>query len=193
MSGNFANILAGISGSGAGNALGRFAPLGTTMPASASAGLDVAFEDPGWCSADDGLTSPISVTSTDVNGFGSSGPLRVIKSQQKRTWSVVFLEHNPITMAIYNELPLDAIVPDGSGAYDYTEGPIRNQQYAAVWDFVDGSNLWRAACPIVQVTDKQQFQVKAGGAVMLGVTFTAYPGSDGVSVHYMGLIPSLAA
>ena len=67
------------------------------------------------------------------------------------------------------------------------------QRYAGVFDFVDGANLWRAACPIVQVTDKQQIEIKGSAAVVWGVTFTAYPGSDGVAVHYMLKIPSLAS
>lgn len=193
MAGNLANILAGVAGGGdSGNALSLFAPPGTTLPVSAAATPDAAFLDPGWVSADDGLTAPISVNSSDVNGFGASGPLRTIKSQQKRQFSIVWVETNPVVLAIYQELPLDAIVPDVAGAFDYVEGPIRNEHYAAIFDVVDGVNLWRAVCPDLQVTDKQSLTIKAASAILYGVTFTAYPGSDGTAVHYMHKMPGLA-
>jgi hypothetical protein len=162
------------------------------MPTSAIATPDVAFLDPGWCS-EDGLAKAISVSSTDINGFGSSQPLRTLKTQQKTTFDLAFLESNPIVLAVYNELALDALVPDVDGAFDFTEGPIRNQRYATLFDIVDGDNLIRAVCPNVQVTDKQSLAFKNSASIAYGVTMTAYPGSDGTAIHWYYQLGALAA
>lgn len=193
MAGNLDLIIAGIAGGAPGNAFARFAAVGTPLPAVATDPLDVAFLDPGLINADDGISKGNAVTSNQVNALGVPAPVRTIKSGQTATFSMGFLESGPIPLAIFHELPLDAIVPDDDGAYDFVEGPVRDQKYAMVIDVVDGVKLMRGVCPEVQVTDKQSFTIKSTGAVIYAVTVTAYPGSDLTAVHWMYLQPSLAA
>lgn len=185
-------ILAGVAGGGtSGTALMRVAPLGTAMPTSAAASLDNAFLDPGWIT-EDGLKKAVSVESTKINAFGSSGPVRILKTSVETTFEIAFLESNPVSLAIYNELALDTLTPDASGRFDFTEGSPRTQKYAAVFDLVDGANAIRAVVPNFEVTDKKEFEIKAGAAVQYGVTLTAYPGGDGVAIHWYYVLDALA-
>lgn len=191
--GNRALILAGVKAGGAiGSALANFAPPGTALPTSPSAVLDAAFEDAGWIT-EDGLKKAVNESSTAITAYGTTSPVRTLITQSATTFVINMLESNPTTIAVYNRLPLDAIVPDVSGAFDYTEGEANQQQYSAVFDLVDGPNRMRMVVPICEVTDRTEIDIKSASAVTYGVTLTAYPGSDGVAIHTYYLIPALAS
>ena len=192
MSGNASNILAGINGSGtAGNSLAYFGVVGSTAPSDASTAPAVAFKDAGWCS-EDGLSGKYAEESKDIPAFGTFSPVRTITTGSKQTFDVTFLESNPVSLAVYHRKALTDLVPTtGTGALDFTTGPASTVQYAAIFDLVDGSNRLRAFCPTVQVTDRGDFTAKSGEVISYPVTLTAFPGTDGVSVHWFYLVPSL--
>lgn len=192
MAGNLDLILAGVAGGGSGNALSWFAPTGTVMPTAADDDFDPDFIDAGWVS-EDGLSKTVSVSSTDINGFGSGQPLRTLKTQKKTQFDIAYLETNPTVLEVYYELPLSTIVPDGLGRIDFIEGPLRNQRYAAIFQVKDGPNTMLACCPEVQVTDQQSLAIKNGAGIAYGVSLTAYPGSDGTAVHWFMLLDALAS
>lgn len=188
-------ILAGMNGGGtAGTALAMFAEPGTPMPTAArgtGSTLDAGFLDPGWIT-EDGLTRSVDVDTTDVNAYGSAVPVRIIKTSRTVTFNIGFLESNPVSLAIYHELPLAALSPDANGAFDFTEGKARSQLYAAVFDIVDGPNHIRAVCPQLEVTGQEDFSAAPGTPITYGVTFTAYPGSDGTAIHWYYVLDALA-
>lgn len=188
-------ILAGVGASGAGGTgLSWFAPHGTTTPTTAIAALDGAFRDGGLIT-EDGLTRGVEEQSTDINAYGLFVPARTLVTSSKVTFQLAFLESNPVALSVYHRLPLtggDALVPDGDGAFDFTEGSARTIKYTAVFDLVDGDNHVRAVCPTLEVTDRAEFAVQAGGAVAYGVTLTAFPASDGVAVHWYYLLAALS-
>lgn len=186
-------ILAGISGGGAaGTTLANFAPVGTTLPTATGTALDLAFKDAGWCT-EDGLKRAVEEESTDVRAYGTTQPVRTLKTSKKVTFELGFLESNAISLAIYHQLALTAITPDVSGAFDFTEGPSRTQLYAAVFDIVDGANAIRAVVPTLECTAQKEFESKAGVPIPYGVTLTAYPGADGTAIHWYYLLDALAA
>lgn len=186
------NILAGINGGGtAGNALAHFGAIGTAAPTATDSALNAAFKDAGWCS-ENGLAGKFSVSSTDIPAFGTFQPVRTIITQAKQTFDIEFLESNPISLAVYHQLALSALVPDMDGAFDFTTGAASTQKYAAVFDLVDGVNAVRAYAPSVQVTDKGDFTVKAGAVVSYPVTLTAFPDDTGASVYWFYLVDALA-
>lgn len=192
MSGNADNILAGIEAGGtAGNSLAWFAVTGSTAPTTATAAPAAAFKDAGWCSQD-GLTAAASEASTDIPAYGTFAPVRTITTSSKRTFAVTFLESNPISLAVYHRKSLTAISPDTSGAFDFTEGEASTQRYSAVFDMVDGANHIRAYCPSVGVTDRGDLVIRGGQVVSYPVTLTAFPGSDGVAVHWFYVVNALA-
>jgi hypothetical protein len=196
-------ILAGMNGGGAaGTALANFGPLGTPMPSSIVPGtaalpnpaydLDPDFLDAGWIT-EDGLTRAVDVNTNEVNAYGSAVPVRIIKTTRTVTFTIGFLESNPVSLAIYHELPLagpKALVVDPTDKTLYfTEGRARTQLYAGVFDIVDGDNQIRALVPQLEVTGQEDFSAQPGSAITYGVTFTAYPGSDGVAIQWQYRIP----
>ncbi len=192
-------ILAGMNGGGtAGTALASFAPLGTVAPTAAvGAGstLGSGWYDPGWCT-EDGLTRSVDLNTNEINAYGSAVPVRIIKTSRVTTFNIGFLESNPVSLAIYHELPLTgpgALVPDSSGAFDFTEGKARTQLYAAVFDVVDGANHIRAVAPQVEVTGQEDFSAAPGNPVQYQVTLTAYPGTDGTAIHWYYVLDALKA
>lgn len=192
MTANSDLILAGISGAGTGSALAWFAPTGTTAPTTATASLNAAFKDAGWCT-EDGVTRKASEDSTDVNAFGSPVPVRTLVTKSKFEFAVGFLESNGVTLCVFNRLPLGGLTIDSAGATDFAEGAHRVQRYAAVFDVIDGLNHIRCYCPSVEVTDRDDLSIKSGGVIQYGVTLTAYPNSAGVAAHWYYVLGALAA
>lgn len=195
MTANADLILAGISGGGAaGSALAWFGPTGTTAPTSATSSLNAAFKDAGWIS-EDGLTKAVAEETTDITAFGTLVPVRKLVTKSEFSFKLTMLEHNVVSLNVYNRLPLtggSAIVVDpDDGTADWTEGTHRVQKYAAVFDMVDGTNHLRCYCPSVEVTDRDDVTIKASAPVPYGVTLTAYPGSDGVAAHWFVLLAAL--
>jgi hypothetical protein len=202
-------ILAGISGGGAaGTALAMFANVGATMPVDAltdpvqpvaPAAPTPPWFDPGWIT-EDGLTRAVNVNTNEVNAYGSSVPVRIIKTSRTTTFSIKFLESNPVSLAIYHELPLGPpaqptdpgiTVDDSDGSFDIQEGSARSQLYAAYFDIVDGKNHVRALVPQLEVTGQEDFAAAPGAPLTYGVTFTAYPGTDGVAIHWFYVLDAL--
>lgn len=191
-------ILAGVAGGGSGTSLSWFAPKGSTLPTAAAgvgATLDTALKDAGLIT-EDGLRKGVDENSSDVNAYGVTVPVRTLTTRSKITFGLTFLESNPTVLSIYNRLPLtgdDALVVGTDGSLDFTEGVQRVAEYSAVFDIIDGANHIRGVVPVLQVTDRTEFNVKAGEPITYGVTLTAYPGSDGVAVHWYYILDALAA
>lgn len=188
---NNKNILAGVEAGGtSGLSLAWFAPEGTVAPTSATAALATAWKDAGLCT-ENGLSVKVSESSKDIAAFGSGAPVRTLVTSSKVTFDLGFLESNPVSLAIYHRLALDDIKPDATGSFDFGVGAHRTQKYAAAFDVVDGNNHLRAYCPSVEVTDRADLSVTAGSEISYGVTLTAYPGSDGVAIHYYYVVDAL--
>lgn len=189
-----AKILAGVEGGGSGGSLAWFAPLGTALPSSTSASLNAAFKDAGWITQD-GLTAKVNESNNDVNAFGTIVPVRTLLTSSKRTFDIVFLESNPISVAVYNRLPLTgtgSISPSPTdGSFDISVGAPASIQYAAVFDIIDGVNHLRFACPKVQVTNLVDLAIKAGEPIQYGVELTAYPDTTGVAIYEHYLVDAL--
>jgi hypothetical protein len=193
--GNRNLILAGVKGGGAsGSALGMFAPPGTTLPTKAvgsGSALDVSFEDVGWCT-EDGLKKAVDEATSTIKAFGSNAPVRKLVTSSETTFEITPLESNPTVIELYNRLPLGELTVAADGSFDFTEGEPRSEQYSAVFDLVDGPNRIRAVVPILEVTGRKEFNIKSAEAVQYGMTFTCYPGSDGVAIHWYYVVAGLA-
>lgn len=190
MSGNNNLILAGTAGGGTGNALAWIAPLGTPAPADATSAWPTGWIDAGWCSAD-GLTEKIAVETKEVDGFGASGPLRILKSKQTESFDVAFLETKPLTQEIYYGLELGSIVVADDGSFDFTTGTPTDERYMIGFDTVDGANKRRVFGPLASSAPNGDLTTKKGEEIVYGVTFTATPGPDGVAVHRFVLMDAL--
>lgn len=184
MSGNAANVLAGIAGGGTGSSLSYFSPPGTAAPTDASTALAAAWLDAGWITSD-GLSAKIAETSTDIPAFGTFSPVRTILTESKQTFEIAFLETNPISLAVYHRKALDALVPDtDDGSFGFTTGGAGSVPLQSTFELVDGANHVRAFCPHVEVTDRGDLNIRSGEAVTYPVTLTAFPDVSGVSIYW---------
>jgi hypothetical protein len=191
-------ILAGVKGGGTGgSALAMFAMPGTAVPTAATgtgATLDAAFFDAGWCS-EDGLKKAVDEAQSTIKAFGSNAPVRKLTTSSETTFELTFLESNPVAVSVYNRLPLSgtgSITVAADGSFDFTEGEPRTQEMCAVFDLVDGPNRIRGVVPSLEVTGRREFSIKSADPVQYGVTLTAYPGTDGVAIHWYYLVAGLA-
>lgn len=193
--GNRDLILAGVKGGGAsGSTLASFAPPGTTLPTAATgvgATLGVAFMDAGWCS-EDGLKKAVEEATSTIKAFGSNAPVRKLVTSSETTFELTPLESSPTVLELYHRLPLGEIEVAADGSFDFTEGEPRTESYSAVFDLVDGANRIRAVVPIIEVSGRKEFSISASAPVQYGLTLTAYPGTDGVAIHWYYLVAGLA-
>jgi hypothetical protein len=183
-------ILAGVEAGGTGGSLAWFAPLGTTLPTSTATALNAAFLDAGWVSSD-GLSQKVSESNNDIPAYGTIVPVRTLTTSSKRTFDLTFLESNTTSLAVYNRLALNAITVATDGSFSFDTGAPSAQQYAAVFDIIDGNNHVRAVAPIVQNTGPGDLNVKAGEAIAYPVQLTAFPDTSGVAIYWYYLVDAL--
>lgn len=177
------NILAGVSALGGNFELAWFADNGAVLPTDATTALDAAFESLGIVTAD-GVTGSATISSTDIDAYGSFSPVRTLITGETRTFKVTGEETNPISLAIKSRLAIaSAPVPDTTGATAVTEGAARDVLYSAVFHAVDGANVIRKVVPSVRLTNIDDEAISKAANVAYGFTFTAYPDSNGVSVY----------
>lgn len=188
-------ILAAVAAAGTSGAeLFWVAPIGSTAPTSATGTLDAA-----WLSAglihEDGIEKAIKTSTSDVMAYGLLTPVRKIVTSEEITITVTFREHNAVSMAVYNKLPLT-----GAGAPTFVAGETtiddgipRTQRYMGLIDMVDGDNRIRALITNFEVTERGGQTLKAGSTIDQQVTLTAYPNSAGVAVRTFYLIDALVA
>lgn len=190
---NSANIFSGITAAGAdGMGLAWFANTGSTAPTNSTAGLDAAFKNTGMIT-EDGLTVKFAESQKKIKGYGSPQVQRVLTTDVETSFDFVFLETNQYSMAVFHRLPITSITPTpGTGAFSATTGNYTRQQYAAVFDMIDGTNHIRAYCPAVEVTSRSDVKFSNGNETTWPVSCTAYPNTSGVAIQWYFLMSALA-
>ena len=186
-------IGAGISAAGSdGTGLSWFGVTGSTAPTDATTALVAAYKNAGLIS-EDGLTVAISTSSNDVKAYGSTQIQRRIITDTSLTFQLSFLETlNPRAIELYWGLAFNTLSPGvGTGTFSYTFGTYTRQQVAGVFDIIDGSNRIRYYAPLLEVTDRGDFQVSKGQAMSFNCTFTAYPNTSGVALQGYEVVPVL--
>ena len=187
-----AKILAGVTAGGSdGMGLAWFAPDNSTLPTTALEVLDAAFLNAGMIT-EDGLTFKPSKSVKEIKGYGSTQVQRVLVTEEKTTFELVFLETNEVSMAIYSSAEVDSITPDGTGAFEVDFGTSTPTRYTTVFDVIDGLNHIRFCCPHVEVSDRKEVKVANGESIGWGVTVTAYPDSTGNAVYTYIIVNALA-
>ncbi len=148
----------------------------------------------GWLSAglitEDGVSKDIKENSKEIRAYGLATPVRKIVTSSDITFKTTFMETNPVASAVYNRMPLGSVKPVG-GAFTTTDGQYRSQKYAAVVHATDGLNIVRMVLPIIEVTERDGFQIKNGEVIQYGTGFTAYPDATGVSAYTHHVVQGL--
>lgn len=140
------------------------APLGTTLPETATEALNIAFVDLGYVTTD-GVTKSTSKNTTDILAWGGD-LIRTVVTDATTTFKLALMESSEAVIEAYLGAAMTGGHIDGI-ATATTKGAI-------VIDVIDGTRQMRiiiANGEIVEVDD----QVYAGGeAITYGVTVRAY-------------------
>ncbi len=186
------NLLAGVSATGAdGTGLVWMAPSGSTAPTDASTSLAAAWKNMGGIT-EAGISIKQSTSTTKKKFYGSAAVQRTLVTDQETTIDVAFGEVNARVMEVFWRKALNSITPAvTTGAWATTAGAYTRQLYALVADIVDGNNRLRFYFPSVEVTNQGDIKVSNSETIEWGVTFSAYPDTNGNYVYPFGALPSL--
>lgn len=126
------------------------APLGTTLPTSATAALNVGFVDLGWVS-EDGVTNSISRDTTKHRAWGGE-VVKVTQDNYTETVKLTLLESSSAAMKIvYGD---SNVTPGGdylSLKVEHSRLPLGRKSF--VIDFIDGDRAGRILIREGQVTE----------------------------------------
>ena len=158
------------------------APVGTTLPTSASATLNGAFVDMGYIS-EDGVTNSNSPTSEKIKDWGGQVVL-VVTTEKEDTFKLKFLEalNANVLEAVYNTA--NVTVNGGAGTINVTVNAAESVERAYVIDMVmRGGALKRIVIPSAKISELADIVYKSDEAVGYEVTLDALPDNSGNS-HY---------
>lgn len=158
-----------------------WAPLGTTLPTSASAALNAAFDCLGYVS-EDGVTNNNSPESDTVKAWGGDTVL-VLQTDRPDTFQLSLLEamNDDVLTAIYGS---GNVTVDGSG--NITVKATADEITAGCWviDIVlKGNRAKRIVIPEGKISEIGDIVYKDDEAVAYPLTIMNVPDSNGV-YHY---------
>lgn len=126
------------------------APLGTTLPTSATAALNVGFVDLGWVS-EDGVTNSISRDTTKHYAWGGS-VVKVTQDKYTETIKLTLLESSSAVLGVvYGSDNVTAGGDYQSLAVEHSSLMLERQSF--VLDFIDGDRAGRILVREGQITE----------------------------------------
>lgn len=158
-----------------------WAPIGSTLPASATESLDAAFVDLGYVS-EDGLTNNNSPESDTVKAWGGDTVL-TLQTDRPDTFALTLIEamNTDVLKTIYGA---SNVTVDGSG--NITVKATSDEMTAGCWvvDMIlKGGRGKRVVIPNGTITELSEIVYKDDEAVGYGITITDVPDTYGV-YHY---------
>lgn len=165
----------------------------STPAAFAVPSAGAGWADVGWCDPK-GLDLKSNISSTDIKGFGSFVALDTIVTEAKKTGDVTFLETNPVSLAVYNSLPLGSVTLRSDGSMSVATGAARATKYAAYYIFNNtngsGSSFYHPSCLVTNQGDLTSGQ---GSVISRAVTVTCFPDAAGNSQYEEHVVANLAS
>jgi hypothetical protein len=156
------------------------APLGTALPTSPSAELNVAFGDSGYV-GEDGLTFAEDRSTNDVKDW-SGNVVRKILQSWAGDISWAHLEVN--LQSLKNAFGEDQVTTDGN-VITVKIGGFELPRKSWVFRMKDGDRRMLLAIPDGQITAKDDISFVAGEPITLPVTLSCYPDTNGVSIYWL--------
>ena len=158
-----------------------WAPIGSTLPTTATESLDGAFVDLGYVS-EDGLTNNNSPESDTVKAWGGDTVL-TLQTDRPDTFALTLIEamNADVLKTIYGS---SNVTVDGSG--NITVKATSDEMTAGCWvvDMIlKGGRGKRVVIPNGTITELSEITYKDDEAVGYGITITDVPDSNGV-YHY---------
>lgn len=167
------------------------APLGSTLPTSASATLDNAFKELGYVS-DDGVTNSNAPESSNIKAWGGQVVL-VVQTEKKDEWKLKLIESlNPeVLKTVYG----DSHVTVDSTNHTITVNANAEQlaDHCYVIDTVmKGNAMKRIVIPVGSLSNLADIVYKDDEAVGYEITISALPDSSGNN-HYEYIVQAAAS
>lgn len=160
------------------------APLGTTLPTSATDTLDPAFTDSGYIS-EDGLTLGNDISTTDLFEWGGSLVRRLKESfSGTLSWAQLETTEESLRNAFGDENVTATAATTTHGNQVKVE--IKGELPAAkswIFRLKDGDNRMLIVVPNGQVSDLEDVSFVSSDAIMWGVSLACYPDSSNVSIY----------
>lgn len=159
----------------------HWAPIGSTLPQSATASLDAAFVELGYVS-EDGLTNNNSPESDTVKAWGGDTVLN-LQTDRPDTFALTLLEslNTDVLKTIYGS---SNVTVDGSG--NITVKATAGEMPSGAWVFdmiLKGGRAKRIVVPNGTISELGEIVYKDDEAVGYNVTITDVPDTNGV-YHY---------
>lgn len=154
------------------------AAVGTALPTSASATLNVAFKGYGY-TTEDGVVLSKSVEREGIPAWQSTTPVRYLITGQELTIGCTFLQSDENILKLWlnsGDFATDGGTPAGYKA-DVPVDPT-GQQFALVMEWKDGTITSRLAVPKVEITETGDVTL-ARQATSFPVTFGAIAPDSG--------------
>ena len=158
------------------------APLGTTLPTSASATLDAAFVELGFVS-EDGVTNTNSPETDVVKAWGGETVL-VLQTDKTDEWKLTLIEAlNPnVLQAVYGEDAVNYSVQNGTVAISASAAQLPDAVYVIDMSLKGGA-LKRVVIPVGSISEIGDIVYKDDEAIGYELTITALANSSKVT-HY---------
>ena len=159
----------------------HWAPIGSTLPTSATASLDAAFVELGYVS-EDGLTNNNSPESDTVKAWGGDTVLN-LQTDRPDTFAFTLIEalNEDVLKTVYGS---SNVTKDGSG--NLTVKATAQDMPSGAWVFdmiMKGGRAKRIVVPNGTISELGEITYKDDEAVGYNVTITDVPDSSGV-YHY---------
>lgn len=154
-----------------------WAPLGTTLPTSASGTLDAAFKSLGYVS-DDGTTNSNSVNTEDIKAWGGD-TVATVQTETVDEWKFKLIEslNVDVLTAVYGDDNVEGTLTTGITVHANSD-----EVEAACWvidQVMTGGVLQRTVIGNGKVSDRGDITYKDDEAVGFELTVKALPMSDG--------------
>lgn len=178
MDNNKANVSAGKPKIG--GAIYR-APLGTTLPTTATEALNAAFKAMGYVSSD-GLTNANNSTATNIKAWGGDTVL-VVQSDTVDTLAFTMLEvlNEDVLAAVYGADNVDGELATGMTVN--VNASLREEGIWVIDMLLNGNTAKRIVAPDAVISALADIVYRDDQAIGYGVTLTCMPDGDGNS-HY---------
>lgn len=166
-----------------------WAPLGSTLPQSASASLDAAFKPLGYVS-EDGVTNNNSPESDKVKAWGGDTVL-TLQTDRPDTFAMTLLES--LNVNVLNVIYGSGNVVESAGAI--TVKATAEEMVSGAWVIdmvVRGNRAKRIVIPNGTITELGDIAYKDSEATGYAVTITDVPDTNGVyHYEYIAAAPSI--
>jgi hypothetical protein len=147
------------------------APLGTTLPTDSSTALAAAYTNVGYLS-EDGITESPDEDTNEIQAWQNGDVVRTVQTSHSISYSFTMIETNEYSLKAYY------------GNYTAGGWKINGAQLprqVLVIETIDAGKLRRRVAQVAQVTERGDVELTNSEATGYEVTFTCYPGTDGVT------------